>query len=104
LESKAGKVDVCYDELTILILRTDILKATYHTAYNKAKKHFEWDGSLGTTAEAGCFEIVTGNDFTSDDNLLIGMAMDDPSGETIPIPVACVSSFLHDTPISINHN
>lgn len=66
------------------------MKATYLTQYNKTKKHFEFAGPQTATAEPGCFEIVTGNDFTDNDNLLIGMAMDDPDGGEYPIAVAAV--------------
>ena len=71
--------------------RTNIMKATFLTQYSKANKHVKFGGLQVASAEAGCFEIETGNDFTSEDNLLIGMSMNDPSGGKYPVPVATVS-------------
>jgi hypothetical protein len=75
-----------------------VQKATFKTLWDTNKQHFGWDSrAQPPTASAGCFEIDTDTNFMVSDNLLIGMAMDPPSGGDGPVPVACVSKGLLTT-------
>lgn len=98
-----GALDVSHDELEFLVLRTNIMKATFLTRYDKTRKHIEFSNSLQiATAGSGCFEIDTGNDFMDVDKLLIGMSLDDPDGSSIPVPVVAVSIPLYFASFSSN--